>query len=175
MGRQQTRLAIQSTIQNANIQYVGTVYPARPLIVQEDDYDETLTGQAIQESENGSAMVIVVHIEADDRNRASDTGRSHVNDFTKHLAALELFFASTGGDSVAAQLDYDGIVDDLMALIRGNPTMSAPNTVWSAGEYRFGVKHAQDQAFNPDELTTIIIGTIRFEAWEQASGPAGTV
>ena len=175
MGRAQTRIAIFDTVTNAAIPYVGTVYAARPLVVSEDDYDSTLSGQAVEETVNGSAMVIVVHIESDQRRRVSDTGRAFVNDMEIHTCALELFFASTGGDAVAAQEDYDGIVDALIAMIRGNPTMSAPATVWSAGEYRFGVHHVQETPVNPDELTTIIIGTIRFECFEQMLGDAGTI
>ena len=49
--------------------------------------------------------------------------------------------------------------------------MSAPATVWSAGEYTYGVKHQQMLAYLSEEGTAVLInGVIRFEAWEQDVG-----
>lgn len=176
MGRAAVRAAVASAIQNAGITYVGTVFPARPTIVQEADYVQTLQGQAVQESVNGSACVIVVNIPSNKRMRRTLAGRGWVDDTNINQVILELFFASTAGDAVNAQEDYDTVVDALFAEIRGNPTMSAPDAVWSAGEYTAGVVH--DQALpesSDDGLTVFIIGTVRFEAWEWLSGAAGSV
>lgn len=172
MGRKDVRLAIQAVIQNAGIDYLGTVYPARPVIAEEDAYNHTMNGAATEESANGSACIVIVNIAQDDRERYALSGRSALADFAKHLIVLELFFASTAGDGVLAQVDYDQVVDEIVELVRENPTMSAPNTVWSAGEYRYGVKHLQSQPYNSEDgLTVLINGTIKFEAWEQIVGP----
>lgn len=174
MGRQQVRLAVQSAITAADIDYVGTVYAARPEVLEETAYTQTLSGIAIEESENGSACVLVVNIPSDNRSRYGLVGRSSLADWNKHIVALELFFASMSGEGVPAQLDYDDVVDALMQFIRENPTMSAPATVWSAGEYTFGVKHTQSEAYQSGDGTGILInGVIRFEAWEQVV--SGTV
>ena len=171
MGRAEVRLAYQQAISEAGIIYVGTVFPARPEILQEQAYTQSMNGQAIQESVNGSACVIVVNIPSDIRTRYADVGRGALADWNKHIVALELFFASTGGKGIAAQLDYDQIVDALVSFIRENPTMSAPETVWSAGEFTFGVRHEQSQAYtSEDGLTILINGVIRTEAWEQNVG-----
>lgn len=176
MGRAQVRTAVQSAIQAAALPYVGTVYPARPLIADENAYTQTMNGMATAESPNGSACIVVVNIPDDDRTRYADVGRASVADWWKHRVALELWFACTGGSGVAAQEDYDTVADALVVFIRGNPTMTAPATVWSAGEYTYGVKHAQSAAYtNADGTTVFINGLVRFEAWEQAVGAAGAV
>jgi hypothetical protein len=172
MGRLDVRTAIQAAIQGAGIDYVGTVYPARPIIAEESAYAQTMSGQAITASVNGSAAILVVNIPTDDRTRYADVGRSTVADFNKHLIALEIWFACTSGDGVASQQDYDTVVDGLTEFIRENPNMSAPSTVWSAGEYRYGVKHQQEEPYTSDDgLTVLISGVIKFEAWEQINGP----
>ena len=171
MGRAAVRQAVATAVQNAAIPYVGTVYPARPTIIQEPDYIQTLQGQAIQESVNGSACVIVVDIPSDHRQLRAFTGRIGVEDTNIHALVLELFFASTGGDAMAAQQDYDTIIDGLFALIRNNPTLSAPSTIWSAGEYREGVQHAQSEPeSSADGLTILINGAVRFSAYEWVAG-----
>lgn len=176
MGRAAVRTAIQAAVQNADLPYVGTVFPARPEIADDEAYVTTMNGQAIEESENGSACIIVVNITDDPRNRMADSGRDAVYDWWKHRIVLELFFASTGGDGLAAQGDYDEIVDALQILIRGNPTLSAPATIWSAGEYRYGVNHHQDVPYqSQDGLSILINGYVHFEAWEQPAGTAGQV
>lgn len=171
MGRKQVRLAVTNAVQNGNITYVGTVFPARPEIIQDAAYTQAMNGQAIQESENGSACVIVVNIPSDIETRYADVGRDALADWDKHILMLELFFASMSGEGIPAQLDYDDIVDALTLFIRRNPTMSAPETVWSAGEYTYGVRHEQSEAYTSEDGTAILInGLIRFEAWEQIIG-----
>lgn len=171
MGRKAVRLAIQEAIQSAGIDMVGTVFPARPSIIQEEAYVQTLSGQAVQEAADGSACVLVVNVPKDERTPYALAGRGPVADFNVHTIAIELFFACISGHGVAAQLDYDQIVDDLTVFIRGNPTMSAPATVWSAGEYRFGVRHTQEEPYQSEDGTSVLInGTLRFEAWEQDVG-----
>lgn len=172
MGRVAVRTAIQAAIQNAAIPYVGTVYRARPTIVQEQDYEQTMLGEAIDPSANGSSCVIVVNLPGPDKRMVmAFVGRGNVNDTNVHPVTLELFFSSTAGDATDAQLDYDLIVDDLFVLIRNNPTLSAPDTIWSAGEYTAGVTHSQSAPFtSEDGLTTLIVGRVDFQAWEWISG-----
>lgn len=183
MGRAAVRAAVVQTISNGNVPYLGTVFAARPVYATEDAYTENLQGQAITESVNGSACVIVVNILSDDRHRIALTGRGAVDDFNTHLVELELFFACQGQNNptgtdpgVAAQQDYDAIVDALTALVRGNPTMGNASSVWSAGEFRYGVKHRQSVAFAPEESTSILInGVLSFQALEEDVGAAGSV
>ncbi len=180
MGRAEVRAGVVTTLENAvtagTLPYVGSVFPARPVIVPEDAYVQTMQGQAIQESANGSACLIVVNILSDTRNRYANVGRAYVADWAKHRVELELFFASTAGEGIAAQEDYDAIYDALEKIIRANPTMSAPSYVWSAGEYRYGVQHQQSTPYtSEDGLTVFINAVVRFEAWEDAIGLAGTV
>jgi hypothetical protein len=170
VGRLAIRTATAALIQSAGLPYVGTVFPARPVIIQEDAYVQTMNGQAITESVNGSACIIVVNIPGDLRNRYADSGRVSRADFNIHRMVLELFFASTGGDGIAAQEDYDTVVDALMPFIRQNPTLAGSS--WSAGEYKAGVKHEQSEAYTSEDGTTILTnGWVQFEAWEQDVGP----
>jgi hypothetical protein len=172
VGLAAVRAAVQNAVQNAGIPYVGTVYPSRPTLLQEEDYDQTLSGQAVEESANGSACVVVVNLPGPSkRMQRALAGRGNVNDTNVHPVALELFFASTSGDALAAQADYDTIVDELFVLIRNNPTLSAPAAVWSAGEFTAGVTHSQSVPYSSaDGLTALIAGIVRFEAWEWISG-----
>lgn len=171
MGRAAVRTAIQSYIQGLGVNYLGTVHPARPTILQEADYEQTMAGKATAASDNGSACVAVVNIPSDLRQRRADTGRGAVNDSNIHQIALELFFASTGGDAVAAQEDYDSIVDALFIGIRANATPGGASVVWSAGEFQAGVAHNQTEPYTSDDgLTILINGVIRFEAWEWIKG-----
>lgn len=172
MGRVAVRNAIQAAIQNYDVPYVGTVFPARPTAIQENDYEQTMLGMATTPSVNGSSCVIVVSLPGKDRRvRQAMVGRAGVNDTNIHPVTLELFFASTGGDAAAAQLDYDLIVDTLFVLVRNNPTMSAPDSVWSAGEFTAGVTHTQSEPFSSEDgLTVLIIGRVDFEAWEYLAG-----
>lgn len=171
MGRRDVRLAVQATVQNAGIDYVGTVFPARPVIAEEDAYTETMNGTAIQESANGSACLVVVNIPDDDNAPYALSGLNALADFDKHMVALELFFASTSGDGEAAQLDYDQVADELVMLIRKNPTMGNPAAVWSAGRFRYGIKHSQSQPYTSQDGNTVLInGVVKFEAWEQIVG-----
>lgn len=171
MGRAGVRAAYQTYLQEANIPYLGTVYAARPTILSEDDYTQTLTGQAITESANGSSCVVVINIVGDKRERMADTGRGAVNDTNIHKMVLELFFASSSGDAVSAQQDYDAVVDALIITLRANPTPGGTAVVWSAGEYTAGVVHDQDEPFSSaDGLTVLINGVIRYDAYEWVVG-----
>lgn len=171
MGRAQVRTAVQGYLQGLGVPYLGTVYPARPTILQETDYEQTMSGVAVASSSNGSACVAVVNIPSDLRQRRADTGRGAVTDTNIHQIALELFFASTGGDAVSAQEDYDSVVDGLTVGIRANATPGGSAVVWSAGEYKAGVAHDQTQPYSSDDgLTVLINGVIRFEAWEWVAG-----
>ena len=171
MGRLQVRRAVQSAIQGAGIPYLGTVYPARPTLVSEYDYIQTMSGQAVAASSNGSASVAVVNIPSDRRVRKAAVGRGMVQDADVHQIALEVFFASTSGEGAPAQEDYDSIVDAVTVFVRNNPTLGDPSVVWSAGEFSPGVAHEQGAPYtSEDGLTLLINGVIRFEAWEWLAG-----
>jgi len=170
MGQGAVRAAVQSALQNAALPYVGTIFPTRSYI-NEEDY-EINAAQFYTQSINQSGCVVVVNLPGPDRrNLFALTGRQSVNDFNIHPVVLELFFASRFGDPVLAQNDYDTVVDAIVPFIRNNPTLSAPNTIWSAGEYQAGVQHEQSSPFTlEDGMTVFINGIIRFEAWEQIIG-----
>lgn len=177
MGRAAVRKAVATALTTAKITYVGTVYPARPVILEEQDYIQTMNGEAVALSAAGSSAVLVVNIPTDKRQRRADTGRGAVQDTDIHDVAIEIFFASTPSSSlaqdagVAAQQDYDAIVDSLTVYIRNNPTLGTPTTVWSAGEYAAGVAHTQTEPYtSADGLTVLINGTVRAEVWEWVSG-----
>ena len=169
MGRVAVRAATAAYITNAALQYVGTVYPARPVILGERDYEQTLLGQAISLTSGGSSAVLVVNIPENSRQRRADTGRGAVNDTNIHQIALEVWFASVAGDGVVAQQDYDGIIDSIFVLIRADATMGG--LVWSSGEYAAGIHHQQSEPYtDADGLVVQIAGVVRFEVWEWVDG-----
>jgi hypothetical protein len=190
-GRGPARAAIVSTITAAAapgatpiaVPYVGTVFPARPTILQEADYFQSMTGVAIQQSVGGSAAALVVNLPGKDhRERMTLTGRGHVDDLDKIRVVLEVWFACSPGlgqmttpgpgvdPGIQAQEDYDSIVDALRVLIRNTPDLSAPDSIWSSGEYRAGVDHEQGQPFTPDGMSIVIIGSITWEVWQWIAG-----
>ena len=165
------RAAVTSYFTAANIPYVGTIYSARPTVVNEQDYEQTLMGQIVASTPNGSRAVLVVNIPNDDRQRRADTGRGAVNDSRIHDVVMEIFFACVAGDATQAQTDYDGIVDAMVTLIRHDPTMGGGS--WSAGEYTTGISHRQSMPYtDEDGLIVFIPGIVRFEAWEWIAGAA---
>ena len=171
MGRVAIRTAIQEQIQALAIPYVGTVFPARPVIMEEQSYTQTLNGEAIAASASGSACMIVVNMPRDKRRRMALVGRGAVDDMNKHQICLELFFASTEGAGIQAQYDYDSIVDALVVAIRAQPSPGGAAVVWSAGEFDAGVAHEMAQPYTSEEGNTILInGVIKYEAWEQDIG-----
>jgi|HubBroStandDraft_1064217.scaffolds.fasta_scaffold328266_2 hypothetical protein len=170
MGQAAVRAAITNALVTAQFTGVGAVHAARGYI-SEQDYEQnaaTFYTQTI----NGSGCVIVVNLGVDDkRMRRADVGRGAVNDTNIHMVVLELFFANKAGDPLQAQFDYDAVVDQVVPFVRYNPTMSAPDTVWSAGEYQSGVVHRQSTPFTSADGTTVFInGVVRFEAWEWITG-----
>lgn len=177
MPRTQVRAAVTAYFTNANISFVGSVMSARNYI-NEQDYEQNMMGQAVASS-NGSACVLVVNILDDERMRRADTGRGAQNDTEVHTVFLELFFASTGGEPIAAQEDYDTIVDQIIQAIRNDPTLAAPTVVWSAGENpglsgapASGVRHQQKEPYtSADGMTVCIPGIVQFEVWEWIAGP----
>jgi hypothetical protein len=169
VGRAQVRTAVAEALSGSSVPFLGTVYPARPLLTNDDDY---YAGMMAAVNPDGSGCIAVVNLPGPDKRvRRADVGRGAVNDTVVHAVVLELFFASTGGDPLSAQQDYDALVDGLFILIRNNPLLSAPETIWSAGEYAAGVQHDQSQPLtSEDGLTVLITGTVRFEAWEWVAG-----
>lgn len=179
MGRLEVRQAIQAQIQNGQIPMVGTVYAARAY-VSEEDYEVNAFGFYMPNVHGSSAVIVVDLPGEDDRRRITVQPKTAVFDFNVHPVILEIFFASRSGgvgdQLVQAQLDYDAIVDALTILIRKDPNMGAPATIWQAGEAKMFVKHRQGEPFTTDDwTTTFIYGNVRFEAWEADIGPAGTV
>ncbi len=170
MGQAAVRAAVQSAIQGANIPLVGTVYPARAYIA-EQDYEMNAAGYYTSSIQGSGCVIVVNLVGPDKRTRMTLTGRGAQDDMNIHPVALELFFANTLGDPVAAQQDYDKVVDGLVPFIRDNPNLTAPSVVWSAGEYRAGVVHTASEPFTDSEgMTVFINGLIKFEAWEQIVG-----
>jgi hypothetical protein len=170
MGRAQVREEITAQIQDLQIPNVGTVFPARPVILKESDYTERMNGEAVSYSGNGSGCVIVVNLPTDRRERIALTGIGSVNDFDKHAIALELFFASTYGAGIEAQQDYDAIVDILIPALRAK-AVPGPAIWMAGGEVGTGIEHSMDEPYTPEDGNTILInGIIRYEAWEQLVG-----
>jgi hypothetical protein len=172
MGRLEVREAVKEYFAKANLQYVGTVHSARPEILQEQDYENSPIWGQIQLSENGSSAVLIVDIPSDTRQRRADTGRGAVNDTLICKVVIEVFLASLGGGAVAAQNDYDTVIDQMVDLIRADATLDAQGTIWSAGEYEAGIAHQQSEPFTDvDGLNVNIFGTVQFDAWQWISGP----
>lgn len=178
MGRVQVREAAQQALAAGELPYVGTVFPARPGIITEQDYEIARSAYAADrmaeaaQSRHGSNAILVVNIVSDRRQRRALTGRGAVNDTRIHQIALEVYFANPAGEAVAAQTDYDTTIDAIVKLVRDNPTLSAPATVWSSGEYGGGVEHEQAMPYQGEDGSTVLIsGILRFEAWEWIAGP----
>jgi hypothetical protein len=171
MGRLSMRTAVAEYFATANLEYVGKVLKARPEVLTEQEYETSMFNEAAP-SENGSSAVLVVNIPEDKRQRRADTGRGAVNDSWIFKIALEVFFASTGGEAVKAQEDYDTVIDGVIESIRANANLGSPNTVWSAGEYDNGIQHDQAQPFTDDDGVTIFIfGAVTFDSWQWLAGP----
>ncbi len=172
MGRLEVRTAVAAFFAEADLQFVGKVFPARPEIVPEDAYETNRLGEAVP-SVAGSSAVLVVNIPSDVRTRRADTGRGAVNDTYIHAVAMEVFFASTKGEAIPAQQDYDTVIDGMITLIRSNATMNTVSTIWSAGEYEHGVQHEQKAPMTgADGMTVLISGVVKFEAYEWIAGAA---
>ena len=176
MGRVQVRAAVTAYFQNADLPYVGTVYSGRPTVISEQDYVANMMGTIVV-SDNGSSCVLVVNMPSDDRGRIADTGRGAVDDMAKYTVTLEMFFGSTLGDAIAAQNDYDTIIDAITTAIRSDATLNAPLVIWQAGEYPTpSIRHRQGAPYTgPDGLTTFIPGTVEFEAWQNIVGPVSSL
>ena len=170
MSRLAMRKAVGEYLRENRIPHVGEVYNARPELMPENAYEANIFGE-LATTAHGSSAVLVVNMPSDTRQRRADTGRGAVNDSHIYDTTVEVFFASTGGEAIQAQEDYDGIVDEIINLIRANATLNAPSTVWSAGEYEKGVQHKQGEPFtDADGMTIFIYGVVMFEAWEWIAG-----
>ena len=99
MSRLAMRQAITAFLEEAGIEYVGLVYPARPEVIPEQAYEENRMAEAVA-SEAGSSAVLVVNLVSDNRQRKADTGRGAVNDQVTYKAVIEIFFACTSGEAV---------------------------------------------------------------------------
>jgi len=170
MSRNDVRLAIANYLTEANITYVGTVYPARAYIL-EQDYEQNAT-YFYTASLDGSGCVLVVNLPSDDRRRRALTGRGAVNDSDVYPATIELFFADVSGDPVQAQMDYDAVVESIFTAIRADATLGTSGGIggwpgiWSAGEYG-GLKHHQSEPWCQEEGGTVFFyGVVEVETWE---------
>lgn len=174
MGQGAVRAAIYNALETASstgvLPLVGTIYKS-PTYITETDYEFDAVNKYTANI-NGSGCVIVIDMMGPDKRRSiALSGRQQVYDMNIHPIVLELYFASVSGDPLVAVEDYETIVDALIPFIRHNPTMSAPSTVWSAGEYRAGVTHECTKPFvNENGTTVFIVGTVTFDAWEQLIG-----
>ena len=169
MGRAVVRTAVAEYFANAGIPHVGKVHAARPSILQEQDYEASLFSEAVA-TEHGSSAVLVINIPSDERRRRADTGRGAVNDQVTHKIMVEVFFSSTGGAAVAAQEDYDQIIDSMVNLIRANAQLDS-SAIWSAGEYDAGITHQQGEPFtDADGPNVFIFGVVAFDAMEWVAG-----
>lgn len=170
MSRVAMRRAIGEYLRENKIPHTGTVYNARPEIMPENAYESNIFGE-LAATANGSSAVLVVSLPSDIRRRVADTGRGAVNDQHIYTAVVEVYFASTGGEGVKAQEDYDEIVDEIIKLIRANATLNAPATVWSAGEYEKGIEHHQSEPYTgADGMTILVYGVVKFDAYEWIAG-----
>lgn len=174
MGRAIVRAAVSNYFTNAGIPFVGMVYSARPIVINENDYERTMSAGTIEfiESGNGSGAVMVVNIPDDKRVRKTLTGRGAVDDTNVHTIVLEIFFGSTGGEGISAQSDHDQLIDAVVTAIRSDPLLgTGGKPIWSAGEFDFGVVVEQAEPYTGSDGTTVFIpSTIRFQAWEWIAG-----
>lgn len=169
--RKLVRLAYQDYLQNYGVPYLGTVFAARPVIAEEEAYTQTMLGMAVESSDNGSCALLVVNITDEHRVSEAIAGETSLQDSIAYHMLLELAFASTSGDAIGAQLDYDDVVSTLFVAIRANPTPGGANVVWSAAQFETGLDHHQDVPFSTDEgLTTLIFGRINFDAYSWLAG-----
>lgn len=179
MGRVSVREAVANALANAAIPNVGTVFPARPEVAVEQDweapnpvYTASRFAEAAQ-TQSGSSAVLVVNLVSDKRQRRTLGGQGS-NDTRIHETVLEVWFACTSGEAVQAQVDYDSIIDSIVALVRSNSTLSAPKTVWQAGEFQAGVEHQQAMPYtDADGMTVLIGGIVRWQTYEWIAGPVG--
>ena len=175
MGRAAVRTAVTYYFAAAGIPYVGTVYPARTYI-SETDYEIHMNGLVAQNvvSAKGSSAVLVVNLPDSERERRTLTGRSFVNDTDVHAVALEVFFANSDGDPLAAQADHDTVMDAIVKAIRADGTFGG--ALWSAGEFEPWIRVEQNEPFTDDSgMIVLIPSVIRFSAWEWLAGAAGSV
>jgi hypothetical protein len=174
MGRASIRQAAFNYFTNAGIPFVGTVFPSRPIIVTEDDYDTQMAEGLIPyvTSVNG---VIIINISESARKRNTLTGYGgFVDDFTIHQMELELFFANTAGNAESCQTDHDATTDAIVIAIRADPTLGTagnPGAIFGAGVFSVPVTVHQGAPFWGSDGTTVFIPSIvRFEAWENPVG-----
>jgi len=175
--RANVREAAVEYLQNANLPFVGTVFAARPEVVDEEDYERSLSGAVSQyvTSQSGSAAVLIVNVPSSDRKRETLTGLSHVEDTDTHELVLELVLANTAGEAVEAQQDHDTVCDAIVASIRADPLLGTglSGRVFPAGSAQ--VQVTQSMPFTGADGTTVfILAVIRTDVIEWISGPAGT-
>jgi len=172
MGRQAIFDAATSYFENADIPMVGTVFPGRPIVVDEEDYDLQMSQGLFEDvsSIDGSSAVLIVNIPTGHRQRQTITGRAFEDDSYIHNMVLELFFANVSGDGVAAQRDHNAVCDAIVAAIRADPLLGQPPVVWSAGEFKPVDVEQREPFTNSDGLVIFIPAVIRFDVYEWLTG-----
>ena len=183
MGRAIVRNQIQTFLQGKQFTNVGKIYAARPIIVDDADYDLNMSNWLWEQQglpDSGSAAVLIVNLPSSHRERRAITGRTGDNDTFVHQAVVEVFFANTGGtdpddtQGVQAQKDHDALMDALVVALRSDFSIGNPQQIWSAGEFQAGVDVEQHEPFtNPEDPTVFIVSTVRFEVWEWLAGIPG--
>lgn len=181
MGRAIVRNQVQQFLSSKNITNVGKIYAARPIIVDDADYDLNMSNWLWEQQglpDSGSGAVLIVNIPSSHRERRAITGRTGDNDTFVHQVVVEVFFANTGStdpndtQGVQAQADHDALMDTLVVTMRSDFSMGNPQQIWSAGEFQAGVDVEQHEPFtnDPDGPTIFIVSTLRFEVWEWLAG-----
>ena len=172
MGRADVRIAVQNYLQNLAVPFLGTVFPARNY-VDENDYTARIVNNPslLLPAGQNYGCVVFINLTNDDRQRKADTGRGFVEDWCIHKVALELWFASNSGDPLGTQMAYDTTVDTIFTGVRADPLLGAPQTVWSAAEFNTGISHMQSEPYtDEDGMTVFINGLIRMDVYEWLAG-----
>lgn len=180
MGRTIVRSVVTTYLQNQNFTNVGTIYPARPIIVDDADYDAAMSSWLWEQQglpDTGSAAVLIVNLPDDHRAREAITGRTGVNDTDRHEVVLEVFFANVGGGTatvpqgIVAQNDHDALIDSIVVALRADWSLGNPQQIFSSGEFQRGVDVSQGEPFTEENSTVIfIVATIHFDVYEWLAG-----
>jgi len=159
------------------IPYIGTVFPSRPLIITEDDYEVQLANGLLSyvTSPNGSNGVIIINMPETSRKRETITGYGgFVDDKATHPMELELFMGNAAGDVISLQADHDKTSDAIVIAIRADPTLGTagtPDAIFGAGVFETPITVHQGPAFQLSDGPTVFIPAIvRFDAVEWISG-----
>ncbi len=159
MGRASVRATIAAYFAPGNVAGLSTTYRARP---------KEIPAQAFKLSVgSGSGAVLVIHMPNDDEKRIAMGGATSGGKFDVHDVAMEILFASTKPDALAAQDDHDALIDAFMARFHADRTFGSTNGVpiFQAGEGPAGIRIELTEPVLSKQ-SFILNGVIRFEAEE---------